>query len=678
MRKFQLACSLLVACQMAFAGSELNSNQITPEFAAALRSGTAASLREALAHGLSANARDQAGNTALMQAAVYGNVDCIRLLLDQGAEVNATNAAGASALIRAAFDFEKVRLLINRGADVQVRSALGNTPLMLAARSADSHRSVELLLAKGADARSTNNWGASALMAAVAGGDEDSVRGLLRSGADANAQPHMTPQAFILGGGRSPLMWAAYRGEVKIMKMLVEAGADVNAEGMLGTPLAQAAWADSQAATRFLIEHGAKVNQAGHMNGYTPLHWAASTEQADPGLVKLLLQHGADANVGGGANVDAFMDVLQTPLMLAKRRGDSPILEALVKANATNGTPDRVRNEIAPARSLPTKLDVATLRAAASQAVPLLQETSIKSKQSFVNHASKQDCVSCHQQFLPMAAIGSAKKFSVVVDGEAERELIAMVHAGELKNPEIDWEPVFHPEPVAGKGYALFGLAAEGLPADEITDSWVHHLSVIQGKDGRWFNNLPRPPIQTSDVGATALAIQALQRYPLPGRKAEFSKQIEHARHWLWTVKPQNNESRVYQILGLAWAGEPVVKLQPLMKGLANEQRTDGGWAQLPELKSDAYATGQAIYALWTAAGHRGENPAIEKGQRFLLETQLADGTWYVRRRAFPFQPTMNSGFPHGKDSWISAAATSWAVMALTLPEAETKLALDR
>jgi hypothetical protein len=37
-----------------------------------------------------------------------------------------------------------------------------------------------------------------------------------------------------------------------------------------------------------------------------------------------------------------------------------------------------------------------------------------------------------------------------------------------------------------------------------------------------------------------------------------------------------------------------------------------------------------------------------------------------VARRAFPFQPTINSSFPHHRDSWISTAATSWAVMALT------------
>ena len=57
---------------------------------------------------------------------------------------------------------------------------------------------------------------------------------------------------------------------------------------------------------------------------------------------------------------------------------------------------------------------------------------------------------------------------------------------------------------------------------------------------------------------------------------------------------------------------------------------------------------------------------------------QLADGTWHVRRRAFPFQPTMNSGFPHGRDSWISAAATSWAVLALSVPEDDKAVVLAR
>jgi hypothetical protein len=59
-------------------------------------------------------------------------------------------------------------------------------------------------------------------------------------------------------------------------------------------------------------------------------------------------------------------------------------------------------------------------------------------------------------------------------------------------------------------------------------------------------------------------------------------------------------------------------------------------------------------------------DPAWQRGLRFLLERQEDDGTWHVVRRTFPFQPTMNSGFSHHRDSWLSAAATSWAVLALT------------
>ena len=414
------------------------------------------------------------------------------------------------------------------------------------------------------------------------------------------------------------------------------------------------------------------------MDGYAPLHWAASTEDKDAALVKLLLDHGADPNQGGGEHVDAFMGTLQTPLMLARRRGDTPIVAALLAAGATKATPDRVAAVKLPARHLPAQLDSATLRSAIGQALTPLQVTSIESKKAFVRHASRQDCVSCHQQFLPMAAIGLAKKQHVTVDTAAERELIAMVHDGELKEIEADWQALFHPEPVMTKGYMLFGYAAEDLSSNEYTDSWVHHLSAIQGRDGRWFSNLPRPPISGSDVTATALAVHALQHYPLPGQKAQFAKQVERAWHWLWTAKPQSNEERVYQILGLAWAGESTEKLQPLAKALLAEQRSDGGWAQLSGTKSDAYATGQAVYALRIGAGIEYSHAAIEGGRRFLLTTQLADGTWHVRRRAFPFQPTMDSGFPHGRDSWISAAGTSWAVMALSLPEGNQTVALKR
>ena len=54
-----------------------------------------------------------------------------------------------------------------------------------------------------------------------------------------------------------------------------------------------------------------------------------------------------------------------------------------------------------------------------------------------------------------------------------------------------------------------------------------------------------------------------------------------------------------------------------------------------------------------------------KKAVAFLLETQLEDGTWFVRARGFGFQPYFDTGFPHGPNQFISAAATSWAAMAI-------------
>jgi uncharacterized protein (TIGR03067 family) len=49
------------------------------------------------------------------------------------------------------------------------------------------------------------------------------------------------------------------------------------------------------------------------------------------------------------------------------------------------------------------------------------------------------------------------------------------------------------------------------------------------------------------------------------------------------------------------------------------------------------------------------------------LKTQQEDGSWLVRSRSKPFQPYYESGFPHGKDQFISSAASAWATTALAL-----------
>jgi ankyrin repeat protein/mono/diheme cytochrome c family protein len=649
------------------AGDRRQARPIAPGLLTAIRDGDVHAVRKLIEDGADVNACDAEGNTPLILASFYAGPGCLALLLEGGADANAANEAGATPLIRAATSYEKTRLLVDAGAKVRVRTAdLGNSPLILAARRAGNSRTVQLLLDHGADATEHNNAGVSPIVAAAASGDPETVRLLLDAGARADDFPKANDLRATLGAGiRTPLMWAAYRNDVRMARLLLGRGADPNRSTYFGSPLSQACWNDGFEVAELLIDRGASVNARDAVADFTPLHWAAGDETLRPHLVKLLLASGADPNAVGGERVGALGLAPQTPRLIAERRGRTAIVDALVAAGAKEQPqPEKVAT---PKRPLPDEPDDSTIITSAEKALAALQTTAARSREAFLRHVSKQDCVSCHQQYLPMAAVGHARNRSIRIDREAAREQIETIV--NLTDPYSKRERVaqalFHPDPAHTFGYQMFGFVAERVPPGALTDAEVHHLVTIQETDGRWINNIPRPPMMSNDVTATALSIHAIKYYGWRGREEEFAASIEHARRWLWGVKAETNEEATFQLLGLRWAGEPAEKLTFLAGLLRQEQRKDGGWAQLPTLESDAYATGEALYALAQVVKYPMTDPAWRRGLRFLLERQEDDGTWHVARRAFPFQPTMNSGFPHHRDSWISAAATSWAVMAL-------------
>lgn len=124
---------------------------------------------------------------------------------------------------------------------------------------------------------------------------------------------------------------------------------------------------------------------------------------------------------------------------------------------------------------------------------------------------------------------------------------------------------------------------------------------------------------------------------------------------------------RIFRYRGLGWAGASAVELRRETKTLLALQRPDGGWAPLPTLESDSWTTGHLLVALHEAGGLPTSAPEYRRGVDYLLRTQFEDGSWWVRSRTWPFQPHFDSGFPHGKDQWISAGGTAWAAMALVL-----------
>lgn len=203
-----------------------------------------------------------------------------------------------------------------------------------------------------------------------------------------------------------------------------------------------------------------------------------------------------------------------------------------------------------------------------------------------------------------------------------------------------------------------------GVPKSNYTEAVVRLIKATQLPDGSWNSNeTRRPPMGVGEFQVAALAIYSINQYAPTGNEAEYRKSIDRAIAWLRQAKPVLTQDRAFQLLGQAWAGAKPDASS--IQALAAMQRADGGWSQLAETESDAYATGQALYALHTAWGMVATNPVYLKGVDYLLRTQAVDGTWHVKTRAIWLQPYFESGFPYGKDQFISTAGTTWAAMAL-------------
>lgn len=297
---------------------------------------------------------------------------------------------------------------------------------------------------------------------------------------------------------------------------------------------------------------------------------------------------------------------------------------------------------------------------AVSLSLPLLQ----KSLAEYPRHNS---CFSCHHQGVPMFALSLAQKRGYPVDEKVMTAVVRQTTADLRPNLANYQKGTGQPGGVTRAGYALMALQSGGVKPEEITTAVTDYLLQKDKDKGSWRSSSSRPPSEISSFTDTFLALYALKNYGVKAQAEGVKERIVLARKWLETTPTRETEDQVFQLWAMAEAGSDSATIQKAVKTLLAEQNEDGGWAQLPQGASDAYATGSVLTALRLASSLPGTDAGYLRGIGYLLKTQLPDGSWHVVSRSKPFQPYFESGFPHGRDQFISMAASAWATAALAL-----------
>jgi hypothetical protein len=284
----------------------------------------------------------------------------------------------------------------------------------------------------------------------------------------------------------------------------------------------------------------------------------------------------------------------------------------------------------------------------------------------FIKNAA---CYSCHGQCLSAVAFGLAREKGFLIEDSIYTE----TH-GIIMDIWTDRQPklVEHVELDGGNistTYSLWGLFGAGVPRNKTTSLLAKQLLETQSKNGSWPGSKFRAPLEYYSFVSTALAIRGLLAYTPPGLQDRLATSKTNALAWMSKTYAANNEEKAFQLLGLQWLGADRSLINKLGRSLLANQHRDGGWSQLDSLPTDAYATGQNLYALQQSGVLKTTDEAFQKGITFLLNTQHDDGTWLVKTRSLPVVKFVDSGFPYGKDQFISAAGTNWAVMALLLAQ---------
>ncbi|MDB5390884.1 MAG: hypothetical protein JWM11_6530 [Planctomycetaceae bacterium] len=301
------------------------------------------------------------------------------------------------------------------------------------------------------------------------------------------------------------------------------------------------------------------------------------------------------------------------------------------------------------------------VRAAVTKALPLL----VRGGQGALE--KRKQCFTCHNTGLTVQALTTARQHGFPIDEEHLQTLLK--HTADFlgRNKDDYLQGKGQGGQIDTAGYALWTLNNGGWKPDATTAAVAEYLLQFQQDRDYWRPQSRRPPTEQSYFTSSFLALRGLKVYGTKEQSDRIEARYTRVRQWLISTAATDTEDRVFRLRALHLAAAPDEEIQKAVQELLQAQREDGGWSQLPDLTSDAYATGSALVALQQSGALAVESPAYKKGLAYLISTQLEDGSWHVKTRSKPIQAFFESGYPHDNDQFISIAAAGWSTTALAL-----------
>lgn len=267
-------------------------------------------------------------------------------------------------------------------------------------------------------------------------------------------------------------------------------------------------------------------------------------------------------------------------------------------------------------------------------------------------------CVSCHQPAFAIWSHNAARQHGIQVDEAGLARLSRQALNFFIEQPgERRADNV---------GHMFLGRLADSDYGSEA--GWQELLQDVvtrQLQDGHWQarGQFPRQnrPAAEANQATTMWTILAMSR----SKMLTAPQQVSQQKAMSWVAKFDSGQSREWLALKMLVEyklGKKTTALN-LRDQLISAQNDDGGWSWLAGNASDAFMTGQSLYAL-SLVGEARTQPAMLAAIKFLLGTQQSDGTWKLASHLISKKGT------ESKDYVYRYWGTAWAAIGLshTLP----------